>query len=40
VAQGVGPQFKPQYHKKKKKKKEKFIKKRDVFWLMAVEIHG
>jgi hypothetical protein len=22
VAQGVGPEFKPQYHKKKKKKKE------------------
>jgi hypothetical protein len=23
VAQGVGPEFKPQYHKKKKKKKKK-----------------
>jgi hypothetical protein len=23
VAQGVGPEFKPQYHKKKKKRKEK-----------------
>jgi hypothetical protein len=23
VAQGVGPEFKPQYHKKKKKKKER-----------------
>jgi hypothetical protein len=23
VAQGEGPEFKPQYHKKKKKKKEK-----------------
>jgi hypothetical protein len=23
VVQGVGPEFKPQYHKKKKKKKEK-----------------
>jgi hypothetical protein len=23
VAQGVGPEFKPQYHKKKKRKKEK-----------------
>jgi hypothetical protein len=23
VAEGVGPEFKPQYHKKKKKKKEK-----------------
>jgi hypothetical protein len=22
VAQGVGPEFKPQYHKKKKKKKD------------------
>jgi hypothetical protein len=23
VAQGVGPEFKPQYHKKKKKKKKR-----------------
>jgi hypothetical protein len=23
VAQGVGPEFKPQYHKKKKKKRKK-----------------
>jgi hypothetical protein len=28
VAQGVGPEFKPQYHKKKKKKKEKKRKER------------
>jgi hypothetical protein len=25
VAQGVGPEFKPQYQKKKKKRKEKFL---------------
>jgi hypothetical protein len=25
VAQGVGPEFKPQYHKKKKKKKSRSI---------------
>jgi hypothetical protein len=27
VAQGVGPEFKPQYHKKKKEKKRKKEKK-------------
>jgi hypothetical protein len=27
VAQGEGPEFKPQYHKKKKKKKENEVKK-------------
>jgi hypothetical protein len=26
VAQGIGPEFKPQYHKKIKKKKEEFLK--------------
>jgi hypothetical protein len=30
VAQGVGPEFKPQYHKKKKKKKRK---KKNLFFL-------
>jgi hypothetical protein len=30
VAQGVVPEFKPQYHKKKKKKKKK-----DLFWFMV-----
>jgi hypothetical protein len=25
VAQGVGPEFKPQYHKKKKKKKKQTL---------------
>jgi hypothetical protein len=27
VAQGVGPEFKPQYHKKKKEKKKKPVMK-------------
>jgi hypothetical protein len=32
VAQGVGPEFKPQYYKKKKKRKEKKKKIEVMFW--------
>jgi hypothetical protein len=29
VAQGIGPEFKPQYHKKKKKKKKERKKRKE-----------
>jgi hypothetical protein len=39
VAQGVGPEFKPQYGKKKKTQK---IRRKGLFWLTfsEVSVHG
>jgi hypothetical protein len=33
VAQGVGPEFKPQYYKKKKKKSNRNFKNKYQFWV-------
>jgi hypothetical protein len=36
MAQGVGPEFKPQYHKKEKKRKEKETMGAEYQWLTPV----
>jgi hypothetical protein len=39
VAQGVGPEFKPQYWKKKKKEKKKHVTASDVITEASIESH-